>query len=506
MTVSAWPRGARALLLAGSFLLGAVAARADGWRHWDFEGLSFDAPAELKPFDGKGPGPIGPGTREWGGLPLTPSPGGAVERSLFVHLSWGDRAEGYAASGSMKTTVMDVVVAGRAARRIEFVNKDQYNDQHGIDVVITEPTVYGKRLALTCRGPSKKWATHQTVCDRIVDSLVIREAPPGDGGTVVVDGGAATGSPPIGSPPSGTPSSGSSSGKASPPDPTGAPSGATADASPPTPPDSAKPTLSPPEGGKPTATPQSPPGPVTIAPTGRRVALVIGNGAYRAAPKLPTPAMDAARMKAKLTALGFEVIASADLARSGMTGDLAAFYAKAKGAEVALFYFSGHGIQVRGHNYLLPTDADFSEPGAALDVEARAVDLEKFLQAAGEAKTVLAFIDACRDNPVVEEKLAQTFYKGLGGPTKGLAVIPKEQVRPNQFIVFASEEGKTAETGAADVSVFTAALLDNLGRPGEDIALAYRKIRSAVESATGGRQSPRSVDDLRNEMVLAPVK
>ena len=490
MTASATIPGLPALLLAAG-LFGGLAvspAAAEGWRHWDFEGLAFDAPGELKPFDGGGPGPLGPGTGDWGGLPLTASPGGAVERSLFVNLSWGDHAEGYSASGSMKTTATDVVIAGRAAKRIEFVNKDRYNDQHGIDVVIDEPTVYGKRLALTCRGPSKKWATYQAVCDRIVDSLVIREAPPGDGGTVVVDGGAATG----------TPSSGSPSGKVSPPDPSGSLSGATAGTPPPTPP-------TPSDTGKSTATSNSP-GPVVIAPTGRRVALVIGNGAYRAAPKLPTPAMDAVKMRTKLAALGFEVISGTDLARSAMTGDLAAFYAGAKGADVALFYFSGHGIQVRGHNYLLPTDADFSQPGAALDVEARAVDLEKFLQAAGEAKTVLAFIDACRDNPVVEEKLAQTFYKGLGGPTKGLAVIPKEQVRPNQFIVFASEEGKTAETGAGDVSVFTAALLDNLGRPGEDIALAYRKIRSAVEGATGGRQSPRSVDDLRNEMVLAPVK
>lgn len=503
MTVSATTRGLPALLLAAGLLGGQVVApaHAEGWRHWDFEGLAFDAPGEMKPFDGGGPGPVGPGTGEWGGLPLTASPGGAVERSLFVFLQWGDRAEGYSASGSMKTTAMDVVIAGRAAKRIEFVNKDQYNDQHGIDVVIAAPTVYGRRLALTCRGPSKKWATYQPICDRIVDSLVIREAPPGDGGTVVVDGGAATGSPPTGAP-----SSGSSSGKAPPHDASGAPSGASDGASPTPPTDGGKPIVTQSEGSKTTATPQSPPEPVKITPTGRRVALVIGNGAYRAAPKLPTPAMDAARMKAKLAALGFEVVAGTDLARAGMTGDLAAFYAAAKGADVALFYFSGHGIQVRGHNYLLPTDADFSEPGAALDVEARAVDLEKFLQAAGEAKTVLAFIDACRDNPVVEEKLAQTFYKGLGGPTKGLAVIPKEQVRPNQFIVFASEEGKTAETGAGDVSVFTAALLDHLGRPGEDIALAYRKIRSTVESATGGRQSPRSVDDLRNEMVLSPVK
>lgn len=247
----------------------------------------------------------------------------------------------------------------------------------------------------------------------------------------------------------------------------------------------------------------APPPPVQ---TGRRVALVIGNGAYSDVPKLPTSAEDATRMTAMLRALGFQVTLGTDLARTAMTADLATFYEAAKGADVALFYFSGHGVQINGHNYLLPTDARFDDPQAALDIDGRAVDLQKFINAAGGAKTVLAFVDACRDNPIVEESLAKTFYKGIGGPTKGLAVVRKEDVGSGQFVGFAADEGKTAQTGDGPVSVYTDALLQLLPTPGEDISVLHRKIRSRVEEMTGGRQSPHAVDDLREALYLARKK
>jgi len=239
-------------------------------------------------------------------------------------------------------------------------------------------------------------------------------------------------------------------------------------------------------------------------PAGRRVALVIGNGAYVGVPKLPTPVRDATRMAVMLRGLGFEVTVGTDLARSAMTADLATLYDQAKGADVALFYFSGHGVQVNGHNYLLPTDARFDDPQAALDIDGRAVDLQKYINAAGGAKTVLAFVDACRDNPIVEESMAKTFYKSVGGQTKGLAVVPRETLAPGQFIGFAADEGRTAQTGVGDVSVYTDALLRMLPTPGEDISVLHRRIRLDVEKATGGQQSPRAVDDLRGAMILSP--
>lgn len=246
--------------------------------------------------------------------------------------------------------------------------------------------------------------------------------------------------------------------------------------------------------------------PVAVAPAGRRVALVIGNGAYAGAPKLPTSAADAARMSAMLTALGFEVTTGVDLARTAMTADLARFYEAARGADVALFYFSGHGVQVNGHNYLLPIDARFDDPQAALDIDGRAVDLQKYINAASGAHTVLAFVDACRDNPIVEENLAKTFYKGVGGPTKGLAVVRKEDLGTGQFVGFAADEGKTAQTGDGAVSVYTAALLKILPTPGVDISVLHRRVRRDVEEATRGQQSPRAVDDLREALYLAPTK
>jgi uncharacterized caspase-like protein len=189
-----------------------------------------------------------------------------------------------------------------------------------------------------------------------------------------------------------------------------------------------------------------------------------------------------------------------------MTVDLSTFYEKAKGADVALFYFSGHGVQINGKNYLLPVDATFSDPQAALDVDGRAVDLQKYLNAASGAHIVLAFVDACRDNPIVEENLARTFYKGVGGPTKGLAVVKRDDVGSGQFIGFAADEGKTAQTGDGEVSVYTAALLKLLPTPGEDVSVLHRKIRREVETATSGKQSPHSVDDLREALVLVPTR
>lgn len=243
-----------------------------------------------------------------------------------------------------------------------------------------------------------------------------------------------------------------------------------------------------------------------VKPVGRRVALVIGNGAYAGVPKLPTSAADATRMSAMLRTLGFDVVTGTDRSRSGMTVDLSTFYEKAKGADVALFYFSGHGVQINGKNYLLPVDATFSDPQAALDVDGRAVDLQKFLNAASGAHIVLAFVDACRDNPIVEENLARTFYKGVGGPTKGLAVVKRDDVGSGQFIGFAADEGKTAQTGDGEVSVYTAALLKLLPTPGEDVSVLHRRVRREVETATSGKQSPHSVDDLREALVLVPTK
>ena len=247
------------------------------------------------------------------------------------------------------------------------------------------------------------------------------------------------------------------------------------------------------------------PGGTATMPEGPRVALVIGNSAYAAVTPLTTPANDARALGQRLASLGYEVMLGVDKNRREMAELLAQFYAKAPGAAVALFYFSGHGMQIEGRNYLLPIDAVFTNQASFLDVDAQAFDLQKFVAVSSTARISVVFVDACRDNPILEKSLASSLLKGTS-VTKGLAVVERESLNAGQFVGFAAEPGKTAETGTGEVSVYTQALLKQLEEPGLDISIMHRRIRTEVEAATDGRQSPRYVDDLADAFALNPAQ
>lgn len=250
-----------------------------------------------------------------------------------------------------------------------------------------------------------------------------------------------------------------------------------------------------------------PQGGTATLPEGRRVALVIGNSDYSALTPLTTPANDATALGERLARLGYEVLLGVNKDRQGMAQLLAEFYTKAQGAGVALFYFSGHGMQIEGRNYLLPTDAAFANESAFLDVDARAFDLQKFIAVSSTAQISVVFVDACRDNPILEKSIVSTLLKGAGSSmTKGLAVVKRESLNKGQFVGFAAEPGKTAETGTGEISVYTQALLKELEQPGLDISIMHRRIRGDVEAATNGRQSPRYVDDLADAFTLNPAQ
>jgi uncharacterized caspase-like protein len=219
---------------------------------------------------------------------------------------------------------------------------------------------------------------------------------------------------------------------------------------------------------------------------------------------LTTPANVARVIGERLATLGYEVMLGVDKNRLEMAELLAEFYTKSQGASVALFYFSGHGVQIEGRNYLLPTDASFPNESSFLDVDARAIDLQKFMAVSSAARISVIFVDACRDNPVLEKSIASTVLKGTS-VTKGLTVLPRENLSSGQFVGFAAESGKTAETGTGEVSVYTQALLKELEEPGLDISIMHRRIRTDVEQATNGRQSPRYVDDLADAFALNPA-
>jgi uncharacterized caspase-like protein len=130
----------------------------------------------------------------------------------------------------------------------------------------------------------------------------------------------------------------------------------------------------------------------------RRVAFVVGNGAYKNVAQLPNPPVDAKAMAAVLRNVGFEVVEGTNLTRDKMTEKLLDFGKKAQGADVAVFFYAGHGIAISGTNYLLPVDADIK---SEMDVKlGAAINIDLTLdQTMSDAKVKLVFLDACRDNP-----------------------------------------------------------------------------------------------------------
>src|ERR1700742_3014128 len=135
-----------------------------------------------------------------------------------------------------------------------------------------------------------------------------------------------------------------------------------------------------------------------IAKADKRVAFVVGNGAYKNVAQLPNPAIDAKAMAKVLRNVGFDVVEGTNLSRDKMTEKLLEFGKKAEGSDVALFFYAGHGIAINGTNYLLPVDADIK---SEMDVKlGTAINIDLTLdQTMGDAKVKLVFLDACRDNP-----------------------------------------------------------------------------------------------------------
>src|SRR5208283_4957991 len=130
----------------------------------------------------------------------------------------------------------------------------------------------------------------------------------------------------------------------------------------------------------------------------KRVAFVVGNSAYKNVPQLPNPVVDAKSMAKVLRNVGFDVVEGANLTRDKMTEKLLEFGKRAEGADVALFFYAGHGIAINGTNYLLPVDADLK---SEMDVKlGSAINIDLTLeQTMADAKVKLVFLDACRDNP-----------------------------------------------------------------------------------------------------------
>jgi uncharacterized caspase-like protein len=220
--------------------------------------------------------------------------------------------------------------------------------------------------------------------------------------------------------------------------------------------------------------------PASEALAARRVALVIGNSTYQNVARLENPRNDAVLMANTLKNLGFTLTgggAQLDLDKSALDAAVQKFGADLQGADVGMFYYAGHGVQVRGSNYLVPVGAN---PTRETDVDFQMVDVNLVLrqmEAAG-TKLNLVVLDACRNNPFGG--------RGLRATDGGLAQMRAPE---GTLISFATQPGNVAMDGQGD-SPFTAALATTITKPGLDIFQTFNEVGLAVKRSSGGSQQP----------------
>jgi hypothetical protein len=233
---------------------------------------------------------------------------------------------------------------------------------------------------------------------------------------------------------------------------------------------------------------------------GKRVALVIGNSEYINTPRLANPKNDAADMAAELQKLGFRVIEGRDLDKVAMDRKIRDFAQALVGAEVGLFFYAGHGLQVGGQNYLVPTDAEL-KTASALDFEMVRLDLVHRTMER-ETLTNILIIDACRDNP-----LARNLARALGTRSiqigRGFAPVESGE---GTLIGFSTQPGNVALDGKGRNSPYASALLKHLPTPGEDLPTILINVRNDVMEATGRRQVPWEHSALTAKFYFIPPK
>jgi uncharacterized caspase-like protein len=215
-----------------------------------------------------------------------------------------------------------------------------------------------------------------------------------------------------------------------------------------------------------------------------RVALVIGNSAYKHAATLDNPRHDAADMAAALRKLNFKVIDGVDLDKAAFDRKVAEFAGALRGASVGLFFYAGHGLQVGGQNYLVPVDAQ-ADTAAALDFQMVRLDLVQRTMER-EAQTNILFLDACRDNP-----LARNLARSMGTRSteigRGLAAA---ESGVGTLISFSTQPGNVALDGEGRNSPYAGALVRQLSAASDDLSAILIAVRNDVMTVTQRRQVP----------------
>jgi hypothetical protein len=227
------------------------------------------------------------------------------------------------------------------------------------------------------------------------------------------------------------------------------------------------------------------------APTERRVALVIGNSAYRQSP-LVNPVNDARAMAQVLTAAGFQVIRKENAGLEDMQTALRDFGDTLKSGGVGLFYYAGHAVQVKGRNYLIPVDARIERED---EMAYRGVDANQVLdkmESAGNRLNIV-ILDACRNNPFVRG------FRSTGG---GLAQM---DAPVGTLVAFSTAPGSVASDGQGENGLYTGHLLEAIKVPGTKIEDVFKRVRTKVREDTDGKQIPWENTSLEGDFVFVPL-
>ena len=235
----------------------------------------------------------------------------------------------------------------------------------------------------------------------------------------------------------------------------------------------------------------------SVATADGRVALVVGNSAYAAIGELPNPGNDAADVGAALGRLGFAVTTVRDADRAGFNEALRAFTRESVGADVALVFYAGHGLEMDGVNYLVPVDAQLERD---TDVRYETVALDDVLAAVEGAALRVVILDACRNNPLARSMTRTSATRSVSRGSFG--ELDEGLLGNETLVAYAAAAGTTAADGTGRNSPYTAALLAYLEEPLE-LSSLFRRVRGQVLEATAERQRPHEYGSLLGEHYLS---
>jgi len=228
------------------------------------------------------------------------------------------------------------------------------------------------------------------------------------------------------------------------------------------------------------------------ARTETRLAIVIGNSNYTHTTPLPNPARDAELMATALASVGFDVTKLIDADQATMKRALVEFGRKLRSSDsVGLFYYAGHGVQVKGENYLIPIDANIADE---TEVPIAGVNVNEFLATMERAQSRLNIVvlDACRNDPFP------------GSSRSGSRGLTRVEAPSGTYIAFATTPGQVAEDGSGTNSPYTAALARAISTPGITLEQVFKNTRKAVQAETESRQTPWETSSITGDFFFIP--